>query len=198
MYSYKSEDAVMNNFGKLVFNIVCVAVFPVFVFIQCGNGRPRNDLPPEARQIIGQMESPDDETAKDVFISLRGQTLGKITANLLEENDTIVVVEEFTSVMKKYTSTIYTPHIQMNFIGEAERSNVRMGSNRSLTGTYTLVENDNVPDKTFEIIDAFLNERLDEYISGRNRIPRFSNSVCLIAVIKNDGGNITVSNFKTK
>ncbi|MDR1239538.1 MAG: hypothetical protein LBK27_05455 [Treponema sp.] len=189
---------MMNNFGKLILNVLCVAVLPVFVFIQCGNGQQKNDLSPEVRQIIGQMESPDDETAKDVFISLREQTLEKITANLLEENDNIVVIEAFTSAMKKYTSTIYTPHVQMNFTGEAERSNVRTGSNRSLTGAYTLIENDNVPDQTFEIIDAFSNDRLDEYISGRNRIPSFSNSVCLIAVIKNDSGNITVSNFKTR
>jgi hypothetical protein len=187
----------MNNFGKLIFNVLGIVIFPVFVFTQCGNGGQKVDLTPEARQIIEQMESPDGETAKDVFTSLREQTIAKITPDMLGGTDTIVVIEEFTPVMKKYTSTIYTSQVQLDFIGEAERG-VKVNSNRSLTGTYALVETDNVPDKTFEIIDAFTDDSLDEYITGRNKIPRMSNSVCLISIIKNDNGSITVSNFKTK
>jgi hypothetical protein len=176
--------------------LAVLTVFPAFVFIQCGNGPEKTALSPEARQIVSRMEDPGDETSKEVFISLREQTVGKITADMLAGSEPIIVVESFFPRMSQYTSTIYTSQIQMSFTEEPER--VKSFSTPTLTGNYFLVETDDVPDKTFEILAALTNDNMDEYLAAENRMPRFSNTAWFIAVIENDNGNIRVTNFKTR
>jgi hypothetical protein len=165
-------------------------------FVQCGSGEQKVSLSPEARQIVSQMTSPKGDGSLDFLMSLREQTVAKIAAaNLLEGSDPIVVLEHFSPGMKRYKSIIYTSKVQMSFSEEQIR--VKGIKKSYLTDSYRLVENNDVSNEARELIEIAVNNKMDEYIESRKRIPRISNWTWLISIIKNDGGNITVSTFRT-
>jgi hypothetical protein len=76
------------------------------------------------------MTSPDNETSKDVFISLCEQIAAKITADMLEGSGRSVGIEKFTPGMKQSASTIYAPQIQMNLPAKQAPRSAKLPADR--------------------------------------------------------------------